>query len=223
MDNEKKIATIEEVINGMNDNDLVDLWREFTNVTKFRSQSEYQLFHMGEVDDLLHDYTPSQILAAITGNDFDINDAFVYWDECGLNSTGEPRDIIDIFEVKDMANYIVKTNNCFYNQEIKNALRDINFADGQYAEVVDTGEEYTTYDEWVEKNTDVDIALYTKERKPLHNGDVLKIVAHAKHGYFYPGDEEEPMLYLLENTNDGDKSYYLIGEDGIKPYGGTIK
>lgn len=220
MDNDKKIAAIEEVINGMNDNDLVDLWMDFTNVT---NQSEYQLFHMGEVDDLLNDYTPSQILAAITGNDFDINDAFVYWDECGLNSTGEPRDIIDIFEVKDMANYIVKTNNCFYNQEIKNALRDINFEDGQYVEVVDTDEEYTTYDEWVEKNTDVDIALYTKKREPLHKGDVLKIVAHAKHGYPYI-DDDEPMLYLLQaNTNDGDKCYYLIGEDGIKPYGGTIK
>lgn len=220
MDNEKKIAAIEEVINGMNDNDLVDLWRDFTNVT---NQSEYQLFYMGEIDDLLDDYTPSQILAAITGNDFDINDAFVYWDECGLNSTGEPRDIIDIFEVKDMANYIVKTNNCFYNQEIKNALRYINFEDGQYVEVVDTGEEYTTYNEWIEKNTDVDIALYTKKREPLHEGDVLKIVAHAKHGCF-PTDEDEHMLYLLQaNTSDGDKCYYLIDEDGIKPYGGTIK
>lgn len=217
MDNDKKIAAIEEVINGMNDNDLVDLWMDFTNVT---NQSEYQLFHMGEVDDLLNDYTPSQILAAITGNDFDINDAYVYWDECGLNSTGEPRDIIDIFEVKDMADYIVKTNNCFYNQEIKNALRDINFEDGQYVEVVDYGEEYTTYTEWVEKNTDVDIGLYTKRREPLHNGDVLKIVAHARHGYFYTNDEEEPMLYLLENTNDSDKSYYLIGENGIKPWEG---
>lgn len=217
MDNDKKIAIIEEVINGMNDNDLVDLWRDFTSAT---NQSEYQLFYMGEIDELLNDYTPSQILAGITGNDFDINDAYVYCDECGLNSTGEPRDIIDIFEVKDMADYIVKTNNCFYNQEIKNALRDINFEDGQYVEVVDYGEEYTTYTEWVEKNTDVDIGLYTKRREPLHNGDVLKIVAHAKHGYFYHNDEEEPMLYLLENTNDSDKSYYLIGEDGIKPWEG---
>lgn len=217
MDNDKKIAIIEEVINGMNDNDLVDLWRDFTSAT---NQSEYQLFYMGEIDELLESYTPSQILAEITGNDFDISDKYVYWDECGLNSTSEPRDIIDIFEVKDMADYIVKTNNCFYNQEIKNALRDINFEDGQYVEVVDTGEEYTDYTEWVEKNTDVDISLYTKEREPLQNGDVLKIVAHAKHGYFYPNDEEEPMLYLLENTNDSDKSYYLIGENGIKPWEG---
>lgn len=221
MDNEKKFTAIEKIINGMNDNDLVDLWYDYTSAIE---QSEHQLFYMSEIDELLESYTPSQILAEITGNEFDISDKYVYWDECGLNSTSEPRDIIDIFEVKDMADYIVKTNNCFYNQEIKNALRDINFVDGQYAEVVDTGEEYTTYDEWVEKNTDVDIALYTKERKPLHNGDVLKIVAHAKHGYFYPGDEEEPILYLLQaNTSDGDKCYYLIGEDGIKPYGGTIK
>lgn len=219
MTKQEQIEKIEEVINGMNDNDLVDLWRDFASAT---NQSEYQLFYMGEIDELLNDYTPSQILAAITGNDFDINDAYVYWDECGLNSTGEPRDIIDIFEVKDMANYIVKTNNCFYNQEIKNALRDINFEDGQYVEVVDIDEEYTTYDEWVEKNTDVDIALYTKKREPLHKGDVLKIVAHAKHGYPYI-DDDEPMLYLLQANTSNGECYYLIGEDGIKPYGGTIK
>lgn len=220
MDNEKKFTAIEEIINDMNDDDLVDLWYDYTSAIK---QSENQLFHMSEIDELLESYTPSQILAEITGNDFDISDKYVYWDECGLNSTSEPRYIIDVYEVREMADYIVKNNNYFYNEEIKNILWDNNFEDGQYAEVVDIDEEYTTYDEWVEKNTDVDIALYTKKREPLHKGDVLKIVAHAKHGYPYI-DDDEPMLYLLQaNTSDGDKCYYLIGEDGIKPYGGTIK
>ena len=84
---------------------------------------------------------------------------------------------------------------------------------GDKIEVIDNGESYTTYSDWVYNNVhNIDICRYAFG-ETTKNGTIGTVIAIAKHEY-----ENTNLIYFKK---DGNYSFdnspcYLIGEKGVK-------
>ena len=86
------------------------------------------------------------------------------------------------------------------------------FKVGQKVEVINEGEQYTTYNEWIEKNAPKFLGEFTSRKLNAVNKLQGVVVAKASHGEFHGGQDGTYMLYLVKHPN----GIFLIGEDGLK-------
>ncbi len=83
---------------------------------------------------------------------------------------------------------------------------------GDMVEVVNSGQFYPTYYDWVEKYTFLTVNDYDKQEYDPLNGEVGQVLVTAPHG-----DYSDRLLAFISIVKDnGKKYYYIIGELGLK-------
>lgn len=81
---------------------------------------------------------------------------------------------------------------------------------GDYVKVVNNGRRYSTYTEWVTKNTPEYAAYYAYNNSTPLSDEFLKVVAKAPHSL----EEKDKTLFLIKNEADG--ACYLFAEEGLR-------
>lgn len=81
---------------------------------------------------------------------------------------------------------------------------------GDYVTVVNNGRRYSTYTEWVTKNTPEYAVYYAYNNSTPLSDEFLKVVAKAPHSL----EKKDKMLFLIKCEADG--ACYLFGEEGLR-------
>lgn len=80
MTNDIKLDYIRAALEELTDVEIVYVWNLYTENMRY---DEDRVYSMDEFDDLFSDYTPMQIVEAVTGNEFDPRDPYMYYDRRG--------------------------------------------------------------------------------------------------------------------------------------------
>ena len=107
-----------EMLKDMSDDDLVAVHNEYCEKVNYYDD---MIYYMEELDELLHDMTPLEILSET--RDVDSNDIWIHYNGYGnLESTYFPKDWMYL---DDIADYIVENDDALHNDDIRNLLDEI--------------------------------------------------------------------------------------------------
>lgn len=118
---EEAIIKLENLIEKMDDPEFIELYNVYC---RHSGNNGKQIYKMDELDEVLYDYSPTDIINIIDCN-FDTYDEFFRFNERGLLISFS--DLDDFIDIYDIAAFILDDEDDLCNKKIEDILSEVEY------------------------------------------------------------------------------------------------